>query len=148
MSVPQETAVPDSSLAGIRPSRFYANSALAAQQFAALNRSQAPVLQSQPASTAYSQPLYPPAALGPDGLPILPPVPRPAGLPPLTATEALQPGGYQLAAQVSSAGQPATGGLPPILAGTKPLDLSPDAPAQQPPRPTQRLRPRTIPGRF
>jgi hypothetical protein len=162
---PLSTLQSDASSAGIRPSRYFAGAALATQQFASLNRNNPPGLQqSGPPPYAQSgtgqpvagQPVYlqsngprpvaavapvgePDAAvsvLGPNGVPVLPPVPRPAGLPPITAEQAL-----------AGASAPATETA--LLTGTKPLDLAPSLPAPpiaaQPLPPSHRQRPRLTP---
>lgn len=144
---------PAAAAAGIRPSRYYANPAsAAAQQYAAMSRMAAPP-QPQPVVSA---------PVDENGSSILPPVPGPNGLPPLTAAEALRAGPVQVA--------PAqTGPVPPrpigqteaerlaLLEGNKPLDLSPDAPvyaaaevpvivsSQPPQQQANRMKPRTIP---
>jgi hypothetical protein len=135
-------------MAGIRPSRLFAGAAIAAQQFASTQ----PAGQQVPTSVgqgAYAQSALPqaPAApplglapgdaigvLGPDGVPILPPVPTRAGLAPISATQALQPGPLDQTA---------------LFSGTQPLDLAPSAPAavsaSAPQQPAPRQRPRTVP---
>ena len=134
----------DASSAGIRPSRYFASAAVAAQQFASLNRPQAsaqPLIQSVAPTMlpAASMPAIGQPSVGPSGTPMLPPVPGPSGLPPITASEALQPGGQQETA---------------LLEGNKPLDLAPSRPAAapapvaaaQPVHPKQH--PRLTPGNF
>lgn len=135
--------------AGIRPSRYYANPAsAAAQQYAAMSRMAAP----QVAQPAVSVPL------DANGNAILPPVPGPNALPPLTAAEALRAGPVQVTGPVPprSIG-PSAAERAAALDGTKPLDLSPDAPAlaaaevpiivasQQPQQQASRVKPRTTP---
>ena len=158
----QMLGLSDASSAGIRPSRYFAGSAVAAQQFASANRPAAslpiPTTLQQTGVAAYGQPAMPEASrapLGPDGLPILPPVPGPAGLPPLTASEALQPGvAYQSAAPVGApAGPAAPLSETALLEGTKPLDLAPAADtAAAAPAPYAPLvhkpKPRQTPARF
>jgi hypothetical protein len=93
---------------------------------------------------------------------ILPPVPGPNGLPPLTAAEALRAGPVQVAPAQSGPVPPRPIGQAEaerlaLLEGNKPLDLSPDAPvyaaaevpvivsSQPPQQQANRVKPRTIP---
>jgi hypothetical protein len=141
----------DAAVAGIRPSRILVGAAVAAQAYAS-NPAQGPAPAAQTASPAYGQQAYNQrlatqataaeqpvdsvSVLGPDGVPVLPPVPPRSGLAPITATQALQSGPLDQTA---------------VLSGTKPLDLAPSvavvAPPAQP-QPVQlqsRPRPRNIP---
>lgn len=149
---PQADSAP-AAAAGIRPSRYYVNPAsAAAQQYAAMSRT---------ATT----PASPPAVSVPvdaNGNAILPPVPGPNGLPPLTAAEALRAGPAQVAPSQQGPvpqrpiGQSEAERLA-LLEGNKPIDLSPDAPvyaaaevpvivSSQPPQPqANRMKPRTTP---
>ena len=140
----------EASSAGIRPSRYLSSSAVATQQYAAIGRLQTQASQPlpQPVAPAAAPPsiVQPQAAVGVDGTPLLPPVPGPAGLPPLTATEALASGAPNTASQYNQ--QTA------LFSGMKPLDLAPTAltpplspaPITSPPQPVaQRQRPRLTP---
>jgi hypothetical protein len=129
----QTQAISDAASAGIRPSRYYASTV---QQMASLSQPQPQMSPIQPTSApvapVYAQPVEAVSVLGPDGTPILPPVPPRAGLPPITASEALQPGTTTPAAPATQTA---------LFEGTKPLDLAPSqavsAPAA-PPQPVQR----------
>jgi hypothetical protein len=140
------------SAAGIRPSRYFGSAASAAQQYAAMSRMASPAAVA-PAPVAS-------VPVGPDGNPLLPPVPGPNGLPPLTAAEALQSGPVQVTSSQAGPVPPRPIGQADaervaILEGTKPLDLAPDAPAIAAAaaaapaaatyQPANRSRPRTTP---
>ncbi|MDR3496807.1 MAG: hypothetical protein P4L82_19605 [Ancalomicrobiaceae bacterium] len=124
----------DASSAGIRPSRLYASSFFVPQRPMSIVPAVAPV---QPAAQAAPAPASPVATVvGPDGLPILPPVSAPPGLGPISATEALA-GTPQPAASIDP---------------NRPLDLSPtrnqtvaNVPTREVIQPFPRQRPRVTP---
>ena len=102
--LPSATTV-DASSAAIRPNRVYASSFIVPQRPVSMMAATGQTRPTAAVPTAAEAP-----AIGPDGLPILPPVPSGPGLGPISATEAL------------------TGQTQPAVADpTRPLDLSPKA---------------------
>ena len=130
---PLQAPATDIASAGIRPGRFAVASAIAIQQQA----SNQPQIGPRLLPIQSTRPVMPTAtAIGPDGRPILPPVPAAPGLPPaVVPPQAADPQG------------------PTSVADSRPLDLSPDQPpepaaATQPVQPFYRPKPHSIPGRF